>query len=124
MAKSSRSWGYPQVHRRTDRGDINRPQRRRSPVGNHESRGRVRRERRIHKTSSTELAQRVGAKPRERKTRRRLQPIMKSRETDWALSRSIIHYLLLRLLEFPDLMPPGRTPPDTPFFESAGAPSA
>src|SRR5260370_13010489 len=98
MAKSSSRGGYPQVHRRTDRGDINRPQRRRSSVGNYESRGRVRRERRIHKTSSTELAQRVGAKPRERKTNRRRHPIMKSTETDWALSRPIIHIWLLRLL--------------------------
>ncbi len=38
--------------------------------------------------------------------RRRWQPIMKSRETDWALSRSIIHYWLLRLLAFPDLRRP------------------
>src|SRR5437868_14092663 len=101
IEKNSRSGGYPQVHHRTDRGDINRPQWRRSSVGNYEPRGRVRRERRIHKTSSTELAQRVGAKPRERKTRRRWQPIMKSRESDWALSRSIIHDWLLRLLAFP-----------------------
>src|SRR5258708_31441794 len=106
MAKSSRSWGYPQVHRRTDRGDINRPQRRRSSVGNHESRGRVRRERRIHKTSSTELAQRVGAKPRERKTRRRWQSVMKSRETDWAPSRSVVHYWLPRLLALSHLTLP------------------
>src|SRR5882762_9595174 len=77
------------MHRRIDRGDIDRPEWRRRPVGNHEPRGGVHRQRRLHKTSSTELARRIGTKPRERKARRRWQSVMKSRDTEWALSRSI-----------------------------------
>src|SRR5258706_4520342 len=98
------------MHRRVDRGDSDRPQWRRRPVGNHEPRGGVHRQRRLHKTSSTELARRIGTKPRERKARRRWQPVMKSRDTEWALSRSIIHYWLLRLLAFPDLRGEVNTP--------------